>query len=125
MKLIKMKKEDLKTGMLVKHRDGTIKKIFLDSNVGDVLVSQEGIWGELANYHWDMTRSSGRSELDIMEVYKSDMVTALPSFNLNKYTLIWRREHKQTIEVTVKINGENTSPLDISEETWKNLRKQS
>ena len=96
-----MKLNDLKTGMIVKIRNGEyhiIMRDFIDD--GDVLAGLScnnkilGTWTSLSNYNQDMTHS-GVPYLDIVSVYAS-----YPYSADNPTRLLWERNEYQ--EVTMK-----------------------
>lgn len=95
-----MKLDDLKTGMIVKTRDGKchiIMKDFLDE--GDILAGIStnayisNSWTRLSNYSQDMTFSDhGLPELDIVEVWKgSPFCIDVPE------KLLWKREEYKVV----------------------------
>jgi hypothetical protein len=78
-------KSDLKTGMFVKHRDGTYR-IVLDS----ILSTYSG-YLNMSMYMQDLSYSDGRQEkFDIIAAYKTEAHGTLANF-MNGYelTLIW------------------------------------
>lgn len=93
--------DDLKTGMIVKIRNGEyniVMRDFIDE--GDILAGLSrnnkisNTWTSLSNYNQDMTHS-GVPHLDIMSVYASSVYSAdTPT------KLLWER--KEYKEVTIK-----------------------
>ena len=93
--------DDLKTGMIVKTREGKyniVMRDFIDD--GDVLAGLSfsdkisNTWTSLSNYNQDMTNSRF-PHLDIMSVYASSVYSAdTPT------KLLWER--KEYREVTIK-----------------------
>lgn len=100
--------KDLKTGMIVKIRNGEyhiIMRDFIDA--GDVLAGLScsniisGTWTSLSNYNQDMTHPT-RAFLDIVNVYASSVYSAdTPT------RLLWERNEYK--EVTMK---------EIEEKFW-------
>ena len=110
-----MKKQDLKTGMTVKLRDGSLLKVMLGTTEGDIVVRESGSYRHLDGWEDDLTAGCHR-DCDIVAVLDTS------GFHLSCFEgpVLWRRNE---IELTLKVNGKEVSPCEISEETWKNLRK--
>jgi len=84
-------KSDLKTGMRVETRDGTVYVILLGTeNDGDVLVNKS--WMSLTDYDDNLiVTSSYYSNLDISKVYKQSYLP-VDLFNTEKHgPLLWER----------------------------------
>ena len=91
-----MKKQDLKTGMLLQFRNGDVYMF-----INDTFVSNEG-WTSLDNFEKDLNYVYN-DELDIMKVSKVLEGYRLIPENWNEKTLnnnlLWERE--ETIKMTV------------------------
>jgi hypothetical protein len=92
-----MNKSDLKSGMLVKIRTGTIHVVVLDSDImynhyrgTDILVHQDG-WNPLAHYTDDLLSVEGHDNLDIVEVYSLAYGFTWSADLLTAQDLIWSR----------------------------------
>ena len=115
-----MKKSDLRTGMQVENRNGNRKVVLLDTIDGSKLITiNSTMHGDFIHYNDDLTHHSCR-DLDIMKVYSSEFVYKVMKINFKECDLIWQREIK--IEISVIINGKESSLKDISEETLLNIR---
>lgn len=92
-----MKKEDLKTGMLVQLRIGWVQIVISDS-----LVGADSGYDELDNYNKDLTHKSLR-ELDIMKISKVLVNKDLKPNNWMEETLnnnlLWQRKSFEEMEV--------------------------
>jgi hypothetical protein len=93
-----MMKSNLRTGMKVVLRNGQSRFVVLgmtDPETGakvDALVCCSATnWGDLSKYNSDLTRSLGKGNLDVMEVFQpsSPYNICCPSFT--DYTSIWKR----------------------------------
>ncbi|HZK00564.1 MAG TPA: hypothetical protein VFC79_11175 [Tissierellaceae bacterium] len=93
-----MKKEDLKTGMVVKLRNGTVYEVLRDTAneyYGHILRGK-GNWVNLDKYNDDLTDSDyGLSSFDIVEVHKSGLCTSNINTFPDIYELIWKREQEK------------------------------
>ena len=91
-----MKKQDLKTGMLVQFRDGEVYMF-----INDILV-RDGGWMSLDNFEKDLNYVYN-DEFDIMKVSKVLVGYSLIPENWNEErlnnNLLWERE--ETIKMTV------------------------
>jgi hypothetical protein len=113
-----MKKSDLRTGMLVKTREGNFALVMLNTEYEDCLVSDGGsndrTWSMLDNYNEDLQKSDYVG--DIVEVYSSKFSNKdRGSFSTLHRSLIWKR--KETVQV--KLNSEYTAEVDRSSQTVK------
>ena len=115
---------DLKTGMTVVRRDGSKAKVLLNiAGHHNVLLLQAGNWNSLGDYNVDLTYiGSDNEDLDIMEIHNYPIHNLL-SFATSFHIPLWKRNTEPVIELTIKINGKEVSPTEISAETWNNLRK--
>lgn len=94
-----MKKQDLKTGMTVIFRDGSIGKVLLNTPKWDVIVilDQSGnSWSELEN--WDDDLKIGVEELaclDIMKIYCPTHRSKYLETDLKYHKLLWERKEEE------------------------------
>ena len=114
-----MKKSDLRTGMLVKTREGNFALVMLNTEYEDCLVSdgesEERTWCMLDSYNEDLQKE-GMYVGDIVEVYSSKSSNKdRGSFSTLHRSLIWKR--KETVQV--KLNSEYTAEVDRSSQTVK------
>ena len=85
-------KENLKSGMVAKLRDGGVCLLF-----GDKLIDEDG-YILLDKYCEDLTCAVS-SQLDIMAVYSTEHIETLSdALTLNYTTLVWERVDKMTLE---------------------------
>ena len=85
-------KENLKSGMVAKLRDGGVCLLF-----GDKLIDEDG-YILLDKYCEDLTCAVS-SQLDIMAVYSTEHIKTLSdALTLNYTTLVWERVDKMTLE---------------------------
>jgi hypothetical protein len=92
-------KSDLKTGMFVKHKDGTYR-IVLDS----ILSTYNG-YLNMSMYMQDLSYGDGRQEkFDIIAAYKTEAHGTLANF-MNGYelTLIWERAEKTPAQKEMEV----------------------
>lgn len=108
-----MKKQDLKSGMIVKFRE--YDKLFI--LIGDAFYSHDGeSFIRLNKYDEELLYTFNDDGLDIVEVYKCKYPNLMSCFIENKLELIWEREEVEK-EVTfeeldnaaLKFCEENTS----------------
>jgi len=94
-----MKKSDLKTGMLIETRDGSLGLVMLNTETGDAIVSDgsSGYWSPLYCYRKNLTFESSNPykllhESDIVKVYgfRSNMMGA--KISVDGRNLLWERE---------------------------------
>lgn len=91
-------KKDLKTGMVVKIKDGRSYKVMLNTSDGDIIVNDNG-YLYLKDINDDLT--TRHLSLSIVEIYKPQDVSKSFSLNLYYFTSIWKRE-KPIKEVTLQ-----------------------
>lgn len=104
-----MKICDLKTGMLVLLKDGTVGKVLKDTEWGNIILDEGGDWIVVDSYYEDMTdyvdedyvgleEVYGMSfiigEFDIMRVYVPKTIRDMFSFNVDDHDLLWKRPIK-------------------------------
>jgi len=91
-----MKKNDLKTGMMVECRNGNVYTVMLGVEVSssDVLVRPEG-WMGLNGYD-DNMKCRGAREWDIMKVYQPKLEAHIG--HKDSCNLIWERDEEFTKE---------------------------
>ena len=64
-----MKKQNLKTGMLVLFKNGEVRQVMKGTNRGDILVDFTGKHtGNLVSYNEDLTYANGSNDWDINSV---------------------------------------------------------
>ena len=98
-----MKKKDLKTGMVVKLRNGNLYEVMLGVEIDtekDILRGIRGIngrWLYLWDYNDDLYDVKGKAfeKFDIMEVYKPKYYSSRLDDFLNDYELLWKREQEK------------------------------
>jgi len=87
-----MTKEDLKSGMIIKTREGLFGTLKLNTANGDGIGSLEGmedfLWIPLETIN-DNLSSLLNDNLDIIEIYKLPIESNIEVINLNDLTLIW------------------------------------
>lgn len=110
-----MKKSDLKSGMLVETRDGSLAIVMLNTPKGDALVSnheeieEEKTWKSLKEHNNDLTSSFDEDD-DIVKVYNFDSNSNGASLSKNCREIIWEREEnvpEYTMEEAIKKMGHN------------------
>jgi hypothetical protein len=84
-----MKKSDLKTGMIVKYRDGEIRIVNLEDGT---LEKEVGITSNFLKVYRENLLSTGSVENDIVEVYE----------------LIWTRPRQMTVQQLVESHKQHT-----------------
>lgn len=85
-----MKKQDLKSGMVVILRDWKEKFIL----IGDTLCSATGKDFLLLDSYTDNLKHNYNDDLDIVEIYKCKYPNLMSCFIDNKLELIWEREEE-------------------------------
>lgn len=119
-----MTKSELKTGMIVRYRDGRLRMVLKDTEheEKDIAVGTDG-WSALDEYNEDLTYTN-YSDIDIMYVYNIELnrnyTYLLNRDNLNDSyindfgTLIWERKtNEMTIkEIEEKLGIENLRIID-------------
>ena len=123
-----MKKQDLKTGMLVETRSGQLALIVKDNIYGqDAVIFAEDNWTSLDGFSEDLRWSVAShvpkfcKSVDIMKVYKPDLPTGFLSrcnkFGSQKLTLLWEREEEKPIVI---LDG-----IEYSESTLRSIIKKA
>jgi hypothetical protein len=91
-----MTKSKLKTGYVVKYRDGTYRMV-MKLTGGDAVVGMEGSlgWNYLESWNQDLTHQTIKS-LDIVEVYGySSSAASAFRFIKKERKLLWKRPEKK------------------------------
>ncbi len=114
-----MKKSELRTGMITKDRDGTLRVVLKCTAAED---RYAGIGGSLSLKYsrGDLTHVAGIVYLDIMEVWSgfSDHGIIMPvDWENTKGRLLWAREYPPEIKLTV-----GGKEITLSNETVATLR---
>lgn len=92
-----MKLQDLKTGMLIKTREGKLYKVYLGTEDEEAFCTEEGFWIGLASYKDDMTHKK-HPEFDVIKVYNYSCKAHLySSYKTTEINLIWEREDVQEL----------------------------
>lgn len=109
-----MTKSNLRTGMIVTHRNGDRRIVYNNICVQSVydgesiLMNSTGVWCNLSNYHKDLTHKDF-SELDIVKVAVIPRVVDMHNpFDVTYTQTIWERPEptkKITISEIEKILG--------------------
>lgn len=107
-----MTKSELKTGMVVRYRDGRLRMVLKDTehHEKDIIVGIDG-WASLNEYDEDLTFPNN-SDIDIMYVYNMGLIVSytylLNTDKLNDSyihgfgNLIWDRTETKTTEMTIE-----------------------
>ena len=97
--------KDIKAGMLVKYRDGSLRKVHPDyeEKEGKMLLSNpssgaDGGWTQLSNFDNELLNKGNRS-MDIMAVYVPVSNYKYCSLCLHDHNVIWERDKE--LEVTL------------------------
>ena len=103
-----MKKEDLKTGMIIKKDTGYFM-VFKDTQHRDFYVGKTGEWDNISNFCWG----------DVEAVYYLAYPYQTPDFfqqNIKEVSLklLWQRKR------TIQIDGKE---IELSEESYQNIKK--
>ena len=99
-------KSDLKTGMLVKQRNGDIKVV-----LGESICGLWGLWDRLSNFKSDLI-STCYGEFDIIVVYKTSEGNSLTSYLEGDYlTPIWERTEQTEAQKEMEILQEQAKAL--------------
>jgi len=96
-----MKKSDLKSGMVVEIRNGSLGLVLLNSSKGDIIGGcgrDDTIYNTFEGYTEDLTDVEGDFEYDIMRVYNSTGNFILGTIDILSLNLIWRRKEPQLIK---------------------------
>lgn len=98
-----MKKEDLKTGMIVVYRKGSKAKVMKGAEGGDALIEECGSILSLSKISDDLTYVGGYTfselVLDIVEVYQYQARYDMLDYALANYDLIWNRTEKVPVAI--------------------------
>jgi len=100
-----MKKSELRSGMMVKTRNGQRAIVMLNTPNGDAIVGGEGnynnyTWQYLSSYNEDLTCKIPGCEIsDIVKVYRFQSNMKGASFDRPESDVIWER--KEPIELTM------------------------
>ena len=111
-----MKKEDLKTGMQAKLRDGFRGVVMLDTPLGDAIcgVGGETLYMLLKDYEGDLLCPLDKT-LDIMAIYIPFGFSEMISKNIE--SLEWERKEEKTI---CELDG-----IEYSESTLRSIIKKA
>ena len=118
-----MKKEDLKSGMIVETRKGKLGIVLLDTANGDIIgggahINPKRTWMTLNALNDDLIYPSCY-ESDIVKVYKPGCGNNIyGSFDVNSMLLVWER--KEIIELTFE---EVARELGVDPESLKIIKK--
>ena len=123
-----MKKQDLKTGMIVETRSGQLALIVRDNVYGqDAVIFSENNWTTLDGFSEDLRWGVNSlvpkfcKTIDIMKVYKPDLPTGFLSrvnkLGKEKLTLLWERKEEQPIVI---LDG-----IEYSESTLRSIIKKA
>lgn len=100
-----MKKSDLKSGMVVRFREGDM--YFVSEVYGELICIGEDYWNPLRNHNEDLTHTLYKS-LDIVEVFDGRQTCFRELISSTNKKPIWRRTEptevtmKEVTEVTMK-----------------------
>jgi hypothetical protein len=117
-----MKKEDLKSGMIVEDRIGNLGMVLLNTTDGDIIgggtddfTDGERIWRPLENVKDDLTGREKAS--DIVKIYNGASNYHFGTFNTEVLNCIWER--LEPIEMTI---GEIATKLGIDANRLKIIK---
>ena len=100
-----MKKEDLRSGMVVITRKGQKGIVLLGTTNGNIIGGcgdyGHGSWKPFDSINDDLTSCHGGSEYDIVKIYNSDSNNKLGTTDLDKLQLIWERLEPKFVELTI------------------------
>lgn len=115
-----MKKDDLKTGMLVQLGNDDEMLVLRDTPKGDVFVDNEG-WLEFSDYNDELYHESGEDEWDIVAVFTPRSRSAMTLDDLGEdYDLIWEREERAVPEL---LTGEEKAILELLDEKYEYIAR--
>jgi hypothetical protein len=118
-----MKKEDLRSGMVVVTREGNKGIVLLGTTNGNVIGGcgdpYSGSWKSFDAITDDLTSRAGGSEYDIVKIYDADSNKNLGTINLDKLQLIWERSEPKFVELTIEQIAEK---LGINAELLKIIK---
>lgn len=99
-----MKKEDLKSGMVVVTRDGNKGIVLLGTTNGDIIGGcgeyHGATWKPLDALNDDLT-SNYEGEYDIVKIYNTSGNKNFGTIDLDKLQLIWERPEPKFVELTM------------------------
>lgn len=92
-------KELLRTGHIVTYRNGSLRRVFLDTDMfeSNILIGDH-VWNSLASYNDELLYDGGNADLDIMKIVTGTSILNLVNTDLDSITTttIWeRREPKE------------------------------
>lgn len=94
-----MKKLDLKTGYLVKYRNGNLRMV-MPSSEGMIFVGEDGGHMFMNDYNEDLLCETGKA-YDIMEVWGfSDFCIYALKVKTDNRKLLWSREDKKEMTIS-------------------------
>lgn len=97
-------KELLRTGHIVTYRNGSLRRVFLDTGMHEpnVLVGDE-VWNSLANYNDELlyNSGSGNADFDIMKIVTGTSILNLVDTDLDSITTttIWKRSEPKEMTI--------------------------
>ena len=95
-----MTKSELKTGMVVKRRNGDKYMVLLDTPHGNIFIRRNG-WCSMEEFEDDL-HAVGSEKFDIVAVYRPDERLQMTHEYCDTQKCIWRRsEIKEVKEVTL------------------------
>lgn len=100
-----MKKEDLRSGMVVVTREGNKGIVLLGTTNGNIIGGcGDGYYGSWKPYDAiadDLTSCHGGSEYDIVKIYDANGNKNFGTIDLDKLQLIWERPESKVVELTI------------------------
>ena len=96
-----MTKDELKVGMLVQHRDGTMSMIMPTSSIKNpvVFIAADGIWSQFISYDDNLLYEYGKYR-DIVKIWGlSEYAHKVFSFTTDTRELLWEREEKKKMTI--------------------------
>lgn len=108
-----MKKSDLKTGMVVELRDGTMCMVLLDTPCGDVFVNVNG-WSDMNSYDddWRCFPLIYRG-FDIIRVYSAESAYQMVFSRWGDMKMIWERKEPNKMTLA-EIEAELGYPVEVT-----------
>lgn len=95
-------KKLLKTGHIVTYRDGSLRRVFLDTGMYEpnVLVGDD-VWNSLENYNDELIYCYDNRNLDIMKIQACTNLLWLERSDLNLIptTTIWERQEPKEMTI--------------------------
>lgn len=92
-----MKKYDLKSGMILKTRNGRLYLVV--GSYGNFTFANEREWCSDFQFNDDLTAKYGFSDLDVMCVYKQHTGTLRGMFDVEEHRLVWKREEVKEVSM--------------------------